>query len=444
MDKNIINISDLKKKEKIIFAKKLEISKNFKDDLKSKSNHKIIRWNQNLYKEYIKIFLGEDFQLKDEVVRGWNYSIEIECIKCGHKFSLTLSDISLRPLRCPNCNPLFRKRNRDYKLPWVIVEERLVEIPRLNDFSFNIDSYKGFTKEIEITCNRCNYKFYDTPKNMIYGNSCPQCGKELHDLRTKENSRPNIMPLSKAKSIFNNSVLAAKWEIDWNNYRGVGSIDLRCKNCGKILHGSLDYLIKISDCPNCGKSRSDKISEAVMLSKDEAFARINNLNILDKFDIDWGTYEGWCKPINITCKTCGLLFRRSLAELKLGCTCPNRCYSVKSKGEQLISEIFLKNNIRYIPHYHFRDCKYKNSLEFDFYLPEKNICIEYQGIQHYRPVKIFGGLDAFEEIKIKDSIKAKYCEDKGIILIPISYILSSDEIEKEFIRNGILEKLEIV
>ena len=93
MDKNIINISDLKKKEKIIFAKKLEISKNFKDDLKSKSNHKIVRWNQNLYKEYIKIFLGEDFQLKDEVVRGWNYSIEIECIKCGHKFSLTLSDI---------------------------------------------------------------------------------------------------------------------------------------------------------------------------------------------------------------------------------------------------------------------------------------------------------------------------------------------------------------
>ena len=35
------------------------------------------------------------------------------------------------------------------------------------------------------------------------------------------------------------------------------------------------------------------------------------------------------------------------------------------------------------------DCKYKQPLPFDFYLPQKNICIEFQGEQHYKERSLY-------------------------------------------------------
>ena len=48
----------------------------------------------------------------------------------------------------------------------------------------------------------------------------------------------------------------------------------------------------------------------------------------------------------------------------------------------------------------FKDCKDKRQLPFDFYLPSYNVCIEYQGEQHYRPIDHFGA-----EVKFKQQVK---------------------------------------
>ena len=66
-------------------------------------------------------------------------------------------------------------------------------------------------------------------------------------------------------------------------------------------------------------------------------------------------------------------------------------------------------------------CKNLDLLPFDFYLPEKNICIEYDGIQHFEPRDFFGGKVEFEKIKIRDKIKTKYCNSNNIILLRIQY-----------------------
>jgi very-short-patch-repair endonuclease len=57
----------------------------------------------------------------------------------------------------------------------------------------------------------------------------------------------------------------------------------------------------------------------------------------------------------------------------------------------------------------------------DFFLPEKNICIEYDGIQHFEPRSRFGGDKEFEIQKVRDSRKNDYCNKKNIRLIRISY-----------------------
>ena len=47
--------------------------------------------------------------------------------------------------------------------------------------------------------------------------------------------------------------------------------------------------------------------------------------------------------------------------------------------------------------------------------------IEFDGIQHFQPLQIFGGSEAYERLKINDKIKNDYCEINYINLIRIRY-----------------------
>ena len=55
-------------------------------------------------------------------------------------------------------------------------------------------------------------------------------------------------------------------------------------------------------------------------------------------------------------------------------------------------------------------------------MSDYNICIEYQGKQHYEPILYFGGEDNFELIVKHDKIKKNYCVENNIKLIEISYL----------------------
>jgi very-short-patch-repair endonuclease len=96
-------------------------------------------------------------------------------------------------------------------------------------------------------------------------------------------------------------------------------------------------------------------------------------------------------------------------------------FSKTSYGEKKIIKFLDKNNIKYNHQYKFDDCFYINKLIFDFYLPNQNICLEFDGKQHFEPIKIFGGVEAFEKLKLRDKIKNEYCIEKGIKMIRISY-----------------------
>lgn len=101
----------------------------------------------------------------------------------------------------------------------------------------------------------------------------------------------------------------------------------------------------------------------------------------------------------------------------------------ESKGEKRIMSYLDDNNILYIIQYKFEDCKFKRVLPFDFYLPDYNICIEYDGELHYKIKKNRGGFDGFVNGIIRDTIKNEYCKNNNIKLIRIPY-WKFDEIEK--------------
>lgn len=94
------------------------------------------------------------------------------------------------------------------------------------------------------------------------------------------------------------------------------------------------------------------------------------------------------------------------------------------KGESKVKEELDCAGVFYIRQYRTIYCVHKRSLPFDFALTKNGRVIgliEFQGGQHYFPVKLFGGQSSFEQLQIRDRIKRQYCEDNKIPLLEIGY-----------------------
>ena len=65
--------------------------------------------------------------------------------------------------------------------------------------------------------------------------------------------------------------------------------------------------------------------------------------------------------------------------------------------------------------------KWLEGLELDIFLPEKKLAFEYQGIQHFKPVKHWGGEEQLKKQKEHDMRKKEICKREGIKLICINY-----------------------
>lgn len=114
--------------------------------------------------------------------------------------------------------------------------------------------------------------------------------------------------------------------------------------------------------------------------------------------------------------------------------CPY-CFDTKrfifSKGEKTIEYVLQDLDVAYLPQYTFENCRDKNMLPFDFYLPDLNKCIEYDGQHHYYPVTFNGITEERAEknhlITLKhDEMKDEYCKNNNIELLRIPYYCFKD------------------
>ena len=148
-----------------------------------------------------------------------------------------------------------------------------------------------------------------------------------------------------------------------------------------------------------------------------SYEYVENKLSLEGFKLLSTEYINAHTKLKIQCPS-GHIFEQKYNSFQQGYRCPH-CY--ESKGERKISRVLDKSNIEYITQYRFEDCKFKNTLPFDFFLPSYNCCIEYDGEQHYKIIEHFGGLDRFIDTKIRDAIKNDYCKKNNIRLIRIPY-----------------------
>lgn len=165
-------------------------------------------------------------------------------------------------------------------------------------------------------------------------------------------------------------------------------------------------------CPSCGESK-----KGPNMKTTEEFISESIYVHSNKYSYSHTTYKGYFNKVSIICEKHGG-FKQTPSDHLQGYGCP---ICKESKGERTVRNFLIENDIKFISQHKFNDCVDKDKLPFDFYLPEHNMCIEYDGVQHFKPKSLFGGEIGLKDRQKKDNIKSEYCYKNGINLLRINY-----------------------
>jgi very-short-patch-repair endonuclease len=322
--------------------------------------------------------------------------IKIECSKHGN-FTQVISD-HLNGHGCPKCGKETtsnKVKNSSDKWRQIIREKHGNKY-----LYYNIDGELTKNKILYIRCD----KHGDFSQKLIYHKDygCKKCGYDSID--KSERISKFILSVNKKWSNFYNY---DKFEYVNSSTKSI----IICPIHGEFLQTPNTHLK--CGCKKCGY---DKVSRLGKMCAEEFFNKCNNIHNF-KYDYSESIYINSRAKIKIICPLHGIFIQCAQSHMS-GSSCPN-CR--ESKGERQISLYLNSNNIEHIRQYKFNNCKNKYPLPFDFYLVKYNICIEFDGIQHFKSMDFFGGDDGYEYLKINDNIKDKFCLENNIKLIRIPY-----------------------
>lgn len=259
-----------------------------------------------------------------------------------------------------------------------------------------IGKYINNHTSVDCECLICNTKFSAIPNNLFRGGGCPNCYRGQSFIKKMNNINPNIE-------------IIGKYVDDKTN------ILCRCKIDGHEWSPKPYNLRNGRGCHKCGlKSKTRTTEEFINIMKE-----VNpDVEII-------GEYVNSYTNILCRCKNDGYEWNALPTNLLRGTGCP-LCSS--SKGEKRILKWLNDNNILNISQKEYDGLigLGGGNLTYDFYLPEYNILIEYQGIQHLEPIDFLGkgkewAEQQFEKQKEHDRIKREYASNNKITLLEIWY-----------------------
>ena len=303
-----------------------------------------------------------------------------------------------------------------------LTTEKFINKARLvhgNKYNYSLVKYKDPKSKIKILCKE-HGMFEQIPYSHLKGHGCCKCGNILTSAKNNYNTNEFIL---KSKLTHNN--------IDYSLVEFINSrlkVKLICTING---HGWFEqtpdnHINKNKGCPKCAiELRANKKRKT-----NKEFIKKSNFKHDNKYNYSQVNYINNSTKVKIICPTHGIFIQTPNNHL-FGQGCPS-CND--SKGGLEIKKILNKNNIIFIKEYKFKDCKNKKPLPFDFYLPDYNICIEFNGRQHYEPVKIFGGVKQLVTQQKNDKIKVDYCNKNNIKLVVIKHSENIEEIMKEKLK----------
>lgn len=296
-------------------------------------------------------------------------------------------------------------------------EEYVAELAGINPNIEVVGEYVNSKTKIIHRCKIDGYEWRVAPVCILRGQGCPRCAG---------NERYGHEEYVKRVSIINPNI-----EVVGTYINNATPILHRCRLDGNEWIVKPNSILQGHGCPICGLISSGNMKRKTHLRYVQEVEKINpNIEVV-------GRYIDCVTNILHRCKIDGYEWMAKPNNILNGKGCP-KCNA--SNGEETVSIWLDKNRIEYESQKQFKDCKDKKPLPFDFYLIDYNCCIEYQGIQHYKPVEYFGGEESLEYTQRHDKIKADYCKNNGITLITISYLEDINEkLDSLFNQNIIKE-----
>lgn len=197
-------------------------------------------------------------------------------------------------------------------------------------------------------------------------------------------------------------------------------VKIKCNRCNQYFLQTPNSHLTGNGCPYC----KNELNGIKQMKSQEQFIKEATEIFSELYDYSWVEYKGAHHKVKILCNKCKRFFYKSPDKhisTKQGCP---YCSKTASRGEKEVANWLLKNNIKFIQQKRFKDCKDIRTLPFDFYLPDYDVCIEYQGRQHYikdKHSKFLKNITDLAYIKQHDTLKKQYCMKKGIKLIEIIF-----------------------
>jgi len=279
-----------------------------------------------------------------------------------------------------------------------------------NKYDYSLTNYMGAKNKIIIICPT-HGKFSQTPSKHLYGQGCAKCVG-----LTKTTSEL----ITELKLIHGD-----KYDYSLVNYENVEKkIMIICKKHG-IFRQTSDIHLRGCGCPKCGNENKKNQSSTKEEFIKKAMAVHGN-----KYNYSLVEYVNAKTCVSIICEKHGKFLQKPDGHTQgKGCRFCN-----ESKGEKKIEEYLILHGIEYVREKTFdKFKKLKKFYSFDFYLPTTNKLIEYDGVQHFKPIKYWGGDIEFKARQATDEIKNNFATTNNIKLIRIKY----DEINKieEILKN---------
>lgn len=285
-----------------------------------------------------------------------------------------------------------------------------------NKYGYDLVEYKSSREKVAILCHEHGV-FFQTPNHHLLGHGCSKCyAARVGDMK-RSNSDIFIAKARKIHGLF----------YDYSQVvytTNSAKVIIICPQHGIFTQIPASHLSG-RGCPKCAANINSKKLSATR----EEFVKKAIETHGAKYDYSQVVYRGNKNRVEIICKKHGPFYQTPNVHL-LGHGCPN---CVSSRGENCVQKFLEHSTIRYEKQKRFPGMKYRLPLAFDFFLPEYNTAIEYNGEQHYEAINSWGGLGKLTLTQRRDQIKRDYCAANGIKLIEIRYDENVEEKLKQLL-----------
>ena len=354
------------------------------------------------FKQEVYSLVGDEYVFLDFYINN-HTKMKIKHNKCGNIYKVSPNSF-LRGSRCPYCAGLIKKTNEQF-------QQEIYDLVG-NEYVF-LDVYVNTNTKLRVKHNECGHIYGVRPADFLRGTRCPYCNG--NHKKTDAEFKDEVY-----------SLVGNEYEFI-DPYQGAfAKTRVKHNECGHIYKVTPANFIMGHRCSYCyGTPKKNNIQFL-----QEVYGLVG-----DDYTFLESYVDSYTK-LRVKHNNCGNIYEVSPhAFLSLHNRCP---YCNSSKGELIIAKILNTLNIKYESQKTFDNLKDTQLLSYDFYIPNQNILIEYQGLQHYEPVDYFGGEDKFKLQQKHDKLKSDYAKDHHYNLIAVPYMYDTlSKIKKYLVKHGL-------